>query len=135
MNNERINESDQSGSEPERPNLDSLFDALELDAELNSVIYEIRTALLDPKFDKNRLRRLWLEHALISERYVEQFLDPIEYTRAQLVVILHKAFIFRDVDDMPRFLEELYIAEEYAYNTGFEDIRQKISNQIDLVTG
>lgn len=135
MNNELAGASNQIGSESELPDLDPFFGTLEIDlgAKLNRITNEIRTALLDPSFDRDELKLLWVEYALHTEKIIEQFLDPIEYANAQIAAILHKATIFRDAGDTSRYLEELYDAQEYAFNAGIDDVYQKISDQINLV--
>ncbi len=136
MGNESIGGSSKPGPELEGHDRDSIFKDVEMysDVELNRIICEIKTALLDPEFDKDRLRELWTEYALQTEKRVEQFLDPIEYAKAQISAILYKALLFRDAGNMSRYLEELYAAEDYAYNAGIDDIYQRISEQIILVT-
>lgn len=136
MSNESISGTNPFRTEPGMQDDDPIFDDAEIDsgAEINRIISEIRTALLDPEFDKDKLRELWIQYARQTEKRVEQFLDPIEYAKAQISAILYKAMIFREAGDLFRCLEELYDAEDYALGAGFEDIHQQISEQIDLIT-
>lgn len=136
MNNESISGSNASRSELELQGHDPIFNilAIDSDAELNGIVDKIKIALLDSEFDKDKLRELWIQYARQTEKRVEQFLDPIEYAKAQISAILYKAMIFREAGDLFRCLEELYDAEDYALGAGFEDIHQQISEQIDLIT-
>lgn len=136
MDNESNSRSSKPGPELECHDRDSIFDDVEIDsgAELNRIIDKIRTALLDPEFDKDKLRELWTEYALQTEKRIEQITDQTEYAEAQISAIIYKALLFRDAGNMFRYLEELYAAEDYAYNAGIDDIYQRISEQIILVT-
>lgn len=70
---------------------------------------------------------------------VEGFVDAVEgisvRSKAQIAAILNKAYIFQQVNNTVRYLEELDMAEVYAANIGFDEasavIDVEIKNQVE----
>lgn len=103
--------------------------------ELVEASEAIIAGLRDLTTAEPKLRAAWVEYARIVEAMVEA-VDPDNtqleaYRRAQISALINKALVFRTVDNMTRYLEELDHAEEYAFNAKLDDVRALIGDEID----
>lgn len=103
--------------------------------ELEEAREALITGLRDSSTDSSSLSRAWKEYALIAENLVtsqdHEKQQPDDYASKQIASILHKADIFREVGDNKRYVEELKVAEEYAYNVGLDELSDSLLFEIN----
>lgn len=76
----------------------------------------------------------WTEYARLCEQIVDTTATDMQHRALlQICFIVHKALIFRQTDDMQRYLEELATAYKYAYNMRFDAIAGVIGQEIDRI--
>lgn len=100
---------------------------------------EARTALIEALHPNSQQPELaqstWSEYARLCEQIVDTTATDMQHRALlQICFIVHKALIFRQTDDMQRYLEELTTAYEYAYNMRFDAIAEAIGQEIDRFT-
>lgn len=98
------------------PILDAL--GLEQGPELLGFVRELKVALKNPETDPEKLRQLWTDYSIYFETIADQQTEEEMYVKVQVAAILHKAFIFRDVGNTLRYLDELDKAASYTWNLG-----------------
>lgn len=97
---------------------------------------DARTAVVEAlaSSDQNSdfLRHVWTEYGKVCEQAV----DNARQNRAhlQIVALVHKALIFREVGDRQRYGEDLSDAEECAYNMRFDEIAEALGLELDELT-
>lgn len=105
--------------------------------ELLEARITIINALQTPDIDPTLLTSAWSEYAIIHEQSVDQESSNPDsvLTRAQLqiVALVHKALIFREVDNIQRYGEELVDAEEYAHQEHLDDVSRAINDELDTL--
>ncbi len=105
--------------------------------ELLDARITIINALQTPDIDPTLLTSAWSEYAIIHEQSVDQESSNLDsvLTRAQLQIatLVHKALIFREVDNIQRYGEELVDAEEYAYQEHLDDVSRAINDELDTL--
>lgn len=97
---------------------------------------DARTAMIEALTSANEspdsLQYAWSEYAALCEQIVDTTATDMQHRALlQICFIVHKALIFRQTDDMRRYLEELATAYEYAYNMRFDTIADAIEQEID----
>ena len=116
--------------------IDSLLERLDIhpSPELEEAREALITGLRDSSTDNSSLSQAWKEYALIAEGIIaaqdREKQQPDDYASKQIAFILHKADIFREVGDDKRYVEELRVAEEYAYNTGLDGLSDSLLIEI-----
>lgn len=105
-----------------------------------SGLLEARTAVLEALTRKDRgadfIQSVWIEYAKICEQIVDSKTKANPQIRAQLQIamLVHKALIFREVGDVPRYNEDLSDAECYALNMHLGEIAETIGAELDELT-
>ena len=104
--------------------------------ELNEAGQAVLMALSEQTTDLSRRQAAWTEYGLIGEQIVDnvditgQRIEP--RAKMQLALIIHKALIFREAQQIPRYIEELDYAETYADTKRFYDIASILERQLDF---
>ncbi|MBC7868652.1 hypothetical protein H7X69_00530 [Candidatus Saccharibacteria bacterium] len=132
--------SNQAELEATNDSIEALLPQLDFHAtsELTEARQAVLAALSEQTADSSRLQAAWTEYAIISE----QIVDNIEITpqdieareKIQLAFLIHKALIFREAQQIPRYVEELDYAETYADAKGFYDVASSLERQLDVAT-
>ena len=94
----------------------------------------IREALKSHDSNSDLIRLMWAEYADICEAMVDDHIQTEgEDQRAQLQIgiTLHKGLIFRNAGNIQRYIEELIVAEEYAFQSNLDEIATAIGAELD----
>lgn len=100
-------------------------------------LLEARTAVLQALAredqQSNFLQSVWIEYAKICEQIIDNRIESSPQIRAQLqiAILIHKALIFREAENIQRYGEDLNGAEEYAYNMHLDEIVEAIGTELD----
>ncbi len=133
-------------SEPNQSELTAADNAIEallpqLDfcetAELREARQAILMALREEADDPARRREAWTEYDIIGEHMVDNAdltgQDIASRAKAQLSLIIYKALIFREVGQVPRYIQELDHAETYADAKRFYAVASTLEAELDTV--
>jgi len=133
-------------SEPDQSELTAADNAIEallpqLDfcetAELREARQAILMALREEADDPARRREAWTEYDIIGEHMVDNAdltgQDIASRAKAQLSLIIYKALIFREVGQVPRYIQELDHAETYADAKRFYAVASTLEAELDTV--
>ncbi len=133
-------DSDQAELEATNDPIEALLSQLDfhVTAELDEARQAVLAALSEQTTDPSRRQAAWNEYAIISE----QIVDNLEITpqdidgraKIQLAFLIHEALIFREAQQIPRYIEELDYAETYADAKGFYDVASSLEHQLDVAT-
>lgn len=130
---EEINEADKSFE----AKLTELLPGMEF--EESEELAEARTAVLEALKDRDGdpefIRSVWVEYSDVCEKAVNELDDkaPDTVAKMQIAMLVHKSLIFREAEDYERYCEDLCDAETYANAKGFDEIKNAITTEIDLV--
>jgi hypothetical protein len=127
-NNEKSGEIALPAIESLLPKLD-FYETPDL-AEARRAILE---ALSNNDLDPASRQEMWAEYAKIGEQITDA-LDAQDIegrARTHIALIVHKAMIFRDADNLQRYLEELDDAEIYAASRHLDVIAESLRDEID----
>jgi hypothetical protein len=84
--------------------------------------------------NREALQVAWVQYAEITESYIDSLEDtpetPDVRRKAQITAIIHKALLFEQAGNVLRYLEELDYAEEYAANSGFDEVSSALLAEI-----
>lgn len=106
-------------------------------AELREARQAILMALREESDDPVRRRKVWTEYAIIGEHMVDdadqtgQNIAP--RAKAQIALIIHKALIFREAGQVPRYIQELDCAETYADAKRFYAVASTLEAELEAV--
>lgn len=111
-----------------------------IEFEEPTALFEVRAAALEALTRKNQgpdfIQSVWVEYAKICEQIVDDRTETNPQHRAQLqiAILIHKALIFREAEDMQRYREDLSNAREYAYNVYLDEVVEAIDTELDNFT-
>lgn len=122
--------------------LDKLRELLPgVEFEESDELQEARAAILEAlqrdDQDPDLLRSVWAEYAIILEQVVDdkaprgtihQISGPLE-----IAALVHKALIYREIGDIPRYGEDLTVAEEYALERDYDEIATALGAELDSI--
>jgi hypothetical protein len=96
----------------------------------------VLAALAGENQNPDFIRSVWIEYAKVCEQIVDSETDIKLRDRAllQIVMLLHKALIFREAGNTLRYGESLNDAKEYAYNMLLDEIAAAIDAELDKLT-
>ena len=105
-------------------------------ADLSEARIAVLEALSIDDQEPDLLRRVWTEYSNISEQFVDGQANAHPKSRAllQIITLVYKALIFREVKDTQRYNENLSDAAEYAYNMHFDEIAEAIDTELEEFT-
>lgn len=95
--------------------------------EAADILVAVLKDVSDPDADRTQA---WQEYSTIAEDSVERSVD---YGRAQIAAIIHKAGIFKAANDPLRYVSELDGAQTYAFNAGLNNVAQALADEIETV--
>ena len=105
--------------------------------ELSEASQAVLIAINEETNDPSRLQAAWTEYAIIGEQIVDNAeITPKDIeTRAkiQLALIIHKALILRESNQIPRYIESLDYAETHANTKGFYAIASILEHELESI--
>lgn len=106
-------------------------------SELREARQAVLIALREEADDPARRREAWTEYAIVSEHMVDDAdltgQDIASRAKAQIALIIHKALIFREADQVARYIQELDHAETYADAKRFHVVASTLEAELDAV--
>ncbi len=105
-----------------------------VDFEETVELREARAAVLEalkPDQNPDLLQAVWTEYANICEQFVDNQAETQTRAQLQIAILVHKALIFREIEDVQRYGEELTDAGDYAFNAYLDDIAEAIGAELD----
>lgn len=103
-------------------------------------LIEARKAVLEALAIKDQnvdfIQFVWVEYSKVCEQIVDDraAASPHVRTQLQIAALVHKALIFREIEDVQRYGEDLSEAKEYAFNAYLDEITQAINTELDSIT-
>lgn len=125
--------------ENEKPSFGDKFRDLLPGVEFNepTEMSEARTAVIEALTRNNLspdlLLSIWIEYTKICHQLVDarSNANPDDRAQLQIAIIVHKALIFREIEDIQHYGKELSDAEEYAHNMYLDEIAEVIGRELD----
>jgi hypothetical protein len=136
-----MNSPEHADHHPESPKTPDFINELKglltrLEFEESEALLEARIALLaalnQEDQNKNLLRAVSIEYAKVCEQIVDESESDIS-DRAQLQIgmIVYKALVFFEANDLSRCIEELGEAEEYASSVHLHQVASAIQDILE----
>lgn len=99
--------------------------------EFIDLVQELKTALTNPETDPQRLKQLWVDYSKLFEVQADHPDNKDMRAKIQVLAILYKALIFKDVNNTLRYLEELDKTHIAASEFRFDDLRDNVDDAIE----
>lgn len=118
--------------------LEGLF--TDLDFEETPALAEERIAILamiaEGTDDPAQKEAAWIKYDKVGETLVDTTVDHLDIKKREklhIALIIHKALLFREAQNVERYIEELEWAYTYADRTGLHEIADGIDTALDEV--